>query len=173
MSIVYNSIPVYNYSHIYNAGLDNGAIYTDTVSGKPLWTCADWVTFFKALSAKYGEAKAKDIWTYWWNLGLSKSAGGAGDSKAGSGLVYDSVPLDCRTFDSDFRVFLDKYKLKDVVYRGLGVITKPIGVGVDIVKNASEAVDNTSKVLKYAVPVLVVVAGGLLVWWGVRKVKSS
>ncbi|HWY11580.1 MAG TPA: hypothetical protein VN026_09660 [Bacteroidia bacterium] len=170
--IDYKSIPVYNYSHIYNIGLDNYAIYTDTVSGKPLWTCADWVTFFKALASKYGEAKAIQIWTYWWNLGLSKSAGGAGDIKAGSGLVYDSVPLDCRTFDSDFRAFLDKYKLQDVVYKGLGVIAKPLGVGVDIVENVASTVDTTSKVLKYAIPTLVVVASGLLIWWGVRKAKS-
>lgn len=169
--ITADSIPVYNYSHLANFGRDNGAVWTDTVSGKVLWNCADWIAFFEALKQKNGETKAKETWAYWWNLGASKASGGAGDERAGSGQVYDSVPLDCRTTNADFRKFIDKYKLSDVVYKGLGAIAKPLGVGSDVVvaganliEGASSAASSIGKIIKYGVPILVVALGGLLIY---------
>lgn len=169
--IEYNSIPVYNYSYIANAVSPSYAIFTDVFRKVDVWTCGDWVTYFNKLKSKYGEEKAKELWSYWWNLGLSKSAGGMGDTRAGSGLVYDSVPLDCRSFNSDFREFVNKYNLDDVVYRGLGVIAKPIGGAIDVVENLGDAVTGTSKVLKYGIPILLIAGMGLLVWYGVKKIK--
>jgi len=171
--ITYKSIPVYNYSFIANAVAPTYAIYTDFFRKVDVWTCGDWITFFNKLKTQYGEEKAKEFWSYWWNLGLSKSAGGMGDPRAGSGFAYDSVPLDCRSFDSDFRAFINKYDLDDVVYRGLGIIAKPIGGAMDVVEDIGGAISGTSKVLKYGVPILLVVGMGLLVWYGVKKVKSA
>jgi len=174
MSITADSIPVYNYSYIANALNPSGAssaIFTDEFTKTPVWTCADWIAFFEALKTKNGEAKAKEIWSYFWNLGVSKSAGGAGDLRAGSGMVYDSVPLDCRTFNADFRKFIDKYKLTDVVYKGLGVIAKPIGVGTDVataatkaVEGASSAVSSLGNIIKYGVPIAVVALGVIIIY---------
>ncbi len=170
MVIDFNSIPVYNFSYVANAVTTNSAaIFTDVFRNEPVWTCADWIAFFNALNTKYGEAKAKQIWSNWWILGLSKSAGGKGDIRAGSGLVYDSVPLDCRTLNTDFRKFIDKYKLSDVVYKGLGVITMPLGTGVDIVTNVADAVKNTSTALKYVVPSVVIGLGAIVLFWGYGK----
>lgn len=172
--ITFDSIPVYNYSYLANAlNPTSGAIFTDVVRKVPVWVCSDWITFFKELKNKYGEQKAKEYWSWWWTLGLSVSAGGQGDPRAGSGLVYDSVPLDCRSFDSDFRSFITKHNLSDTVYKGLGVITKPIGFASDIVKDVTSAVTSTSKIIKYGVPALLVVGMGLLVWYGVSKIKST
>jgi len=171
--IDYKSIPVFNYSYVANAVSPSVAIFTDKSRNVPVWTCADWITFFNALKDKNGEASAKEIWSWWWNLGLSKSAGGMGDGRAGSGLVYDSVPLDCRSFNSDFRTFLDKYKLSDTVYKGLGNITKPIGVVTDVVGDVGSAISSTGKILKYGIPILLIAGAGLLIWYGVRKVQKS
>lgn len=169
--ITADSIPVYNYSYAFNLGGGKEAIWTDTISGKLLWTCADWIAFFEALKTKNGEAKAKEIWSYWWNLGSSKSSGGAGDVRAGSGSVYDSVPLDCRTTNSDFRKFIDKYKLNDAVYKGLGNIAKPLGVGADVVVAATDLIEGAAgaastlgKIIKYGVPILLITIAGVIVY---------
>ena len=170
--IKYDSIPVYNYSYVANAISPSIAIFTDTVRKETAWSCENWITFFNELKGKYGEVKAKDIWSNYWLMGLSKSAGGKGDVRTGSGLVYDSVPLDCRSFNSDFGNFITKYKLRDVVYKGLGNITKPIGSVTGIVGDVSDSADTTAKVLKYGVPITVITCLGLLIWYGIKKVKS-
>jgi len=174
MAITADSIPVYNYSYLANVFSPSGAagaIFTDSVRKVPVWECADWIAYFEALRSKYGEAKAKEIWSYFWNLGVSKGAGGAGDLRAGSGMAYDSVPLDCRTTNSDFRKFIDKYKLNDTVYKGLGVIAKPLGVGADVVVAATNVVEGAAgaassigKIIKYGVPLLLITVAGIVVY---------
>ena len=86
-TITFDSIPVYNYSYLANAFVPVPAIFTDKFTNLPVWTCADWITFFNALSSKYGENAAIGYWSYWWTLGLSKGAGGQGDPRAGSGVA--------------------------------------------------------------------------------------
>ncbi len=172
--IEYNTIPVYNYSYVANTISPlpvNLAVFTDAYRKLPVWTCTDWITFFNKLEKKYGEEKAKQIWANFWILGLSKSAGGKGDLRAGSGLAYDSVPLDCRSFNSDFRNFIEKYKLKDVVYKGLGVIAIPIGAGAEIVEDVAGAIGNTAKTLKFIMPVALIGLGVLAFIWGYNKIK--
>lgn len=165
-----NSIPVYNYSYLANlASFGGSAVYTDAVRNEPVWTCENWISFFAALKNEYGEEQARDTWTKYWLMGLSKSAGGQGDPRAGSGYIYDSVPLDCRSFNTAFRAFIQKYNLSDVVYKGLGNITKPIGVGVDVVSNVSDAAVTASKVIKYVVPIGIVVIT-LLITYRIYKI---
>ncbi len=78
--IAYNSIPVYNYSYLANALTPSyDAVFTDVIRKVPVWTCDDWIEWFSALKSKYGEAKAKETWSYFWNLGSSVSSGGAGE----------------------------------------------------------------------------------------------
>ena len=176
MIITEKSIPVYNYSYLANAispGGANSAVFTDAVRKETVWTCADWITFFKALNAKYGEKQAKDIWSYFWNLGTSSGAGGAGDIRAGSGVAYDSVPLDCRTTNADFRAFISKYNLTDVVYKGLGNIAKPLGLGTDVIVDVSSAITTSGKILKYGIPILLLTGGILLVVYGYKKVQHA
>lgn len=176
MNIEYNSIPVYNYSyaaHALSPGSSTAAIFTDVARNQPVWTCEDWITFFNKLKAKHGEEQARKNWIYFWNLGLSKGAGGAGDLRAGSGLAYDSVPLDCRSFNTNFRSFIDKYKLTDAVYKGLGVLTKPIGLATDLVDGVVSTAQTTGKILKYGVPILLVSGMALLILYGYQKVKNA
>lgn len=174
MVIDFDSIPVYNYSTVANAiGVSgSSAIFTDKLRNEPVWTCADWITFFNKLNSKYGEAKAKEQWGYWWNLGSSSGSGGAGDIRAGSGVLYDSVPEDCKTLDSDFRKFLDKYKLSDVVFKGLGKIAKPIGIITDVASTISDTLGMTSKVLKYGIPILVGAVIIMAGFWVYHKTES-
>ena len=171
--ITYNSVPVYNFSYIANAVAPSTAIFTDVYRKEAAWVCADWISFFKALLAKYGEAKAKEIWSTYWLMGVSKGAGGKGDPRTGSGLAYDSVPTDCRTFNSDFRAFVSKFKLDDTVYTGLGNIAKPLGQGAEVVGNVGDAITGTSKVLKYGLPILVATTIGLMIFYGVQKVRNA
>lgn len=177
--ITYDTIPVYNYSLIANTG-QTTAIWTDAFRKLPVWTCADWIEWFEELKKQYSESTAKSVWKYFWSLGVSKSGGGMGDIRAGSGLIYDSVPLDCRTFNTDFRNFLSKYNLNDAVYTGLGNIAIPIGAGVDVVKHIAGAVgsvasgiDTTGKVLKYAIPALFIAGVGLLLIYGYKKAQKG
>lgn len=160
--------------------------FTITADSKPLydtfgwadyWQCADWINWHKALVAKYGVDSANKTWADAWLDGVSTAGGGRGVAP-GSNAVFDSVPLDCRTFNSGFRDYIKKYKaLNDAVYSGIGgTIVKPIGAAVDIVGNASNAVsnagstaENVTKTLKVVVPVVIVlaVAGGM--WWAYNK----
>lgn len=168
--IAADTIPVYNYSHLANFGLDNGAIWTDTLRGIPVWTCTDWIEWFNALNTKYGEAKAKEIWKYFWAAGVSTIGGGLGMVQAGSGVAYDSVPLDCRTFNTEFRDFIDTYGLIDSVYTGIGSITKPIGFAVsgvnDIANGVSGitgAIANVGKILKWLIPAVLITVTILMI----------
>lgn len=179
--ITYNSIPVYNYSYVANAVVSSSAEWTDKVRKIPVWTCSDWVTWWDKLNEKYGEEKADAVWTYFWSAGLSKFAGGMGDVRAGSGAIYDSVPVDCRSTNSEFRAFLNKHKkLNDVVYSGIGIITKPIGLGYDVVASVADGVSGLAagvgkagKVLKYAIPTLLIVGTLLLALYAYKKVEKA
>ena len=174
MVIDYNSTPVYNYSHLANLfSSSSKAIYTDAVTNTPVWTCADWVAFYKALVGKYGASSGKDKWSNWWLMGVDRTSGGLGDERAGSGLVYSSVPDDCKVTDSAFIAFVKTNGLNDVVYKGIGgAVAKPISVGTTVIGDVEDSVTTTSKIIKYGVPILLVVGAGLLVWYGVKVVKK-
>lgn len=171
--ISWDSIPVYNYSYVANAVLPTVAVFTDKYRKLPVWTCEDWIKFFDELKKKYGQEKAKSIWSNYWLMGVSKGAGGKGDPRTGSGLAYDSVPLSCRTDNASFRNFVSKYKMEDTVYMGLGNIAKPFGTVADVVSDAGDSLDMSSKILKYGVPALILTGLGLMVWFGIRKVQSN
>jgi hypothetical protein len=158
-NITANSVPVY-----------------DSWGWSDYWACEDWVTWFNAVKTRDGEATARQKFIDAWIDGLSTISGGRGKAP-GSNYFVDSVPIDCRTFNANFRSFLDLYPdVKSAVFSGLGgtigkVESTTVGTAetvVDaagnIVKNAADSASTASTVLKYAIPVVIISAliGGLI-----------
>lgn len=159
---------------------DSSPVY-DTWGFADYWNCPEWMKWYPTLLTKYTEEQADYIWSKAWLDGVSVIAGGNGTAP-GSNYLVDSVPLDCRSFNSDFRTFLDQHpNLKGAVYSGIGgLIAKPIGFGTDVVdgvitvgKNLLDTVSNTTKVLKYAIPIGIALTILLLLLVGVHYAKSS
>lgn len=105
------------------------------------WTCEDWINWHKAMVKAYGKSEANRRWVSAWLDGLSVVAGGRGTAP-GSGQVFDSVPLACRTLNTAFRKYITARKpLYDAVYSGIGgAVTAPIGTAQDIVREGSRGV---------------------------------
>ena len=108
------------------------------------WTSNDWLTWHKALKAKYGleQANVKFI-TAWEKQGIG------------------AAPLDARSFDSNFRAYARANGFLDALFYGLGSLVKPIGTATDIIEGVTEGVSTTSRLLKYAIPVAALAFGYL------------
>lgn len=147
----------------------------DSYGGADFWSCEDWMKWRVELGKKYSPAESDYIWSKAWVDGVSVFSGGNGDAP-GSGYVTDSVPLDCRTFNTNFKNFLDANpNLKSAVYSGVGgLIARPLGLGVDVVKGVVEVgsnivsgTANASRALKWIIPVvLVIIVIGAVVYFG-------
>ncbi len=100
------------------------------------WTAQDWVTWHKALKAKYGldEANVRFI-TAWQKQGIGAS------------------PLDSRSFDTSFRDYAKANGFFDGLYYGLGSIVKPIGTTTDVITGVSQGVSITANLAKFVIPV--------------------
>lgn len=98
------------------------------------WNCMQWENWFYALKTHFGTNIAKEVWSQAWD---QQSMG--------------SSALDCRSFDSDFRAFLKKQDLESAAG------TNILGTGYDIIKAGQQTVTATANVLKWAIPVIVVV----------------
>lgn len=122
------------------------------------WGCTEWINWHKAMVQKYGLQVANDKFVNAWLDGLSVVAGGRGNAP-GSNYIVDSVPLDCRSFNTEFRNYIKNNEtLYNVVYSGIaGTIVKPIGATVDVVENVSSGVSNVSKVFRYVLPAAILV----------------
>lgn len=139
------------------------------------WGCAEWIKFRTELGKKYKPDEADYLWGKLWLDGVSQVSGGTG-AAIGSGLITDSVPLSCRTFDSNFKAFLESYpNLKSAVFSGIGgLIARPISLGVtvfdslgNIIGNTATGLSDTSKLLKWLIPaVIVLVVIGALIYFG-------
>ena len=155
-NIKYNSKPVY-----------------DSFGTADYWGCVEWVRWYNELEAFYGNDKAEKIWSDAWLDGLSVAGGGRGIA-VGSGYVFDSVPIDCRSFNNQFISFLDEHpNLNAVVRKGIaGLITRPISIGSEVVSGIVSGVSSGVKALKYIVPLVLV--GGLIgiMYWSFRKVTK-
>lgn len=155
---------------------DSSPVY-DSFGSADFWSCEDWMKWREELGKKYSPQESDYLWSKAWLDGVSVSSGGRGEAP-GSGYVFDSVPLDCRTFNTAFKDFLDANpNLKSAVYSGIGgLIAKPIGLSVDVVKGVVEVgsnivsgASNASKILKWVIPIiLIVVIGGLIIYFGKR-----
>lgn len=96
------------------------------------WGCSEWIQWHKAQKAKYGKAAADANFSAAW-------------SKNGWG----SAPLDCRTFNSEFRNYMRTEKLLDAAI-GNAAIVRPIGAASDVLKDASEVITTVSSQTKNA-----------------------
>ncbi len=149
-------------------------VFTITASSQPVydawgfgtsWGCEDWIKWYIELRKVYTPTQSDYIWSKAWLDGVSVVGGGNGTA-SGANYITDSVPLDCRTFNNNFKNFLNTYpNLKSAVYSGLaGLIVKPIGLGVDVVngvvkfgEDTISGITTTSTILKYAIPTVIVV----------------
>lgn len=123
------------------------------------WSCADWITWHKAMKSKYGKDEANRRF-----LSAFHQAG------------FLASSYDCRSFNSEFRQYSKDNGFYDGLYDGLAVITQPIGVGTDVVNaagqtvsNISQGISNTSKAAKYAIPAVILVVSALVLMWFYRK----
>ncbi len=100
------------------------------------WTAQDWVTWHKALKAKYGldEANARFI-NAWQKQGVL------------------SAPLDARSFDTSFRDYAKANGFFDGLYYGLGAVAKPIGTATDVVTGVTQGVSSLANLSKYLIPI--------------------
>lgn len=122
---------------------------------KDAWNCNDWMTWYGAMKKKYGAEKARNTFLTHWN-----------------DLATGSSAIDCRSFDTAFRDYMKKEGMLDALYSGLGTIAKPIGVGTDVATSLGDAISDTGKglknvgkVLKIAIPVVLIVAIGFGGYW--------
>lgn len=139
------------------------------------WGCAEWIQYFNALVAKYGQSDAEIKWSNAWLQGVDKANGGFGTA-VGSGYITDSVPLDCRSFDSNFKAFLEANpNLKSTVFEGIGgwfgkVIsagTTVVDAAGNIIGNTATGISNFTKTFKWLIPTLVIVAVlGAVIFFG-------
>lgn len=123
------------------------------------WIARDWLEWHKIMKSKKGKTYADSTFMSWWN-------------KQGFG----AYPLDAVWMNTEFRTYLKKENLYDKV---AGILDKPLGAINDIVSSGSNAVsnvgqgaENTSKILRIAIPALFVIAGlGVSIWIYKKFVK--
>ncbi len=159
---------------------DSTPLY-DSFGWADYWGCAEWIQWYNALKTKYNTDQANYIWSKAWLDGVSVAGGGYGNAP-GSGEVYDSVPIDCRTFDQNFKDFLaSNTALKSAVYTGIGgLIAKPLGLGVDVINTTTNigekalgAADKSATVLEYAIPVILILILLFLLYLGFSYANNA
>lgn len=139
----------------------------DTFGFSSHWECNDWILWHQSLVKKYGQDQADQIWANAWLDGLSVSGGGRGTAP-GSGYVFDSVPIDCRTFNSSFKNYISANPiLKDAVFSGVlgSTVGKAVSTGVGVVTSGTDIIDNAlsglnkfSSTLKWLIPLVAILA---------------
>lgn len=141
------------------------------------WGCAEWISWYNSLLASNNQAYADATWQKAWLDGVSNAGGGNGIAP-GADYVFDSVPLSCRTLDSNFQNFLNSNpNLKGTVFSGIaGEVIKPVATVTEgishvenIISNTGTAAENTSTVLKKIAPYVVVLLIVLVLLWASKK----
>ena len=145
---------------------ENGAIITaDSIPDldewfiDTWWDCSDWIAWHKANKRKYGLAVANQKFGDYWNQQTS----GAG-------------ALDCRTFNTTFRDYITKNGLIDTVFESAGLFSyllKPVGAVSDTISGVTGGISKGAKVMKWAIPTLVI--GSVIVLGSVayKKIKRA
>jgi hypothetical protein len=136
----------------------------DTFGSAPYWGCNEWINWHKEMIKKFGKSQADIRFADAWLAGLSVTGGGSGTAP-GSGYVFDSVPIDCRTNNKTFRDYIneeDNRLLYDAVFSGVLGSTVGKGLstgmgGVDAVTGFFNDVSNGMGKLKWILPILAVV----------------
>ena len=110
------------------------------------WAASDWMLWHASMVKAYGKAEANTRFVAAWN----------------GGGMFESPPLDARSFNSDFRAFARENGILDALYTGLGVIAKPLGLANDLLDTGtavSGGVLSTGQSL-----------GSNLKWWALAAV---
>lgn len=131
---------------VYNITADSTPDY-DSWGPDDYWSCEDWITWHKALKAKYGKAEADSKWLAAWN---------AQDS-------FEHNYNWCK-YAAAFNTYVSTEKL------AASHLLADIFSGVTkIGENAVDTATSTSKILKYLIPtVIVIIVIGAIIYFGKR-----
>ena len=131
------------------------------------WDSNDWMVWHIALIEEYGEPVANDMWVDSWN------------SVSGFDAIGD-VRYDWIAFDASFREHLKNHKtstdrtMLDAVQNPLGSLMGGATDGVSTVgqtiEGLSAGLTNTAKTLSWALPMVAIVAGIVLVYILSKKI---
>jgi hypothetical protein len=122
------------------------------------WNCNDWILWHKFLKDKFGQNKANFIWNY----AFSQSGNLSGN-------------LNCRTFDSSFRSYVQKNQLNP--FANAGIFT-PVLQGAGTIQDVTGGVlggvssfftSNNVKKLFTILSIGAVVVGGLYAYKTFKK----
>lgn len=108
------------------------------------WSCEEWITYHKRLAEHFGKETANDIWNY---------------AYAKSGAL--SSNLDCRTFNSTFRAYVNKNGLSP--YSGAGIFTPVLstyGTASDVLGGALSGVSSVFSGNNFKIILNVALIGG-------------
>lgn len=115
------------------------------------WTAEDWLTWHRALKARFGQAEANRILIKAWN---------------GGGFL-EEPPLDARTFNTAFKAYARENGFFDSLFSGLAVLAKPVSAANDVVDGVTDlavGVKNSAKTVGFILPVLALGALAYLAW---------
>lgn len=122
------------------------------------WNCNDWITWHGKLATHFGEKNAKDIWDY----AYSESGG-------------LSSNLDCRTFNSAFRAYVNKNGLSPYATAGIfAPILQTYGTAGDVLSGALSGVssifagNNFKKILNIAL-IGGFIFGGVYIYKSIKR----
>ena len=122
------------------------------------WNCENWITWHKKLSEHFGKETANELWNY---------------AYAQTGSL--SSNLDCRTFNSSFRDYVNKNGLSPYANAGIfAPILSTYGTAGDVLSGALSGVssvfqgDNVKKIINI---VLIggVIFGGIYIYKTVKQ----
>jgi hypothetical protein len=149
--IKYDSIPVY-YTSFDFFHLGSG------------WSVQDWIAWYSILEATDGQTQA-----------VSKFV------KAFRNAPFGSPTIDFRTFDSEFKDFAKENGFYDALFTGvLGTIAKAENTAGDVVNSGLDAVGGTFtglnsiiQTLKEYIPIIIVLAGLILLYVFYSRIKKA
>lgn len=133
------------------------------------WSINDWIIWHKSMKSKYGQQEANRRFLAAWHTQDS-----------------DANPFNQRNFNSDFRKYARDNGFFDGLFSGMGFISKPIGWINDLftttdhvtakaagtIDNTVKGLENTGKIVKYALPIaaiLIFLAGTFYLYQKVKK----
>lgn len=119
------------------------------------WDCIDWIEWHKIMKSVKGKQVADATFLQYWNM---QSTGAHG--------------IDCRSLNNGFRDYFRSQNLLDSLYSGIGVIAQPIGTAGDVagaagdvISNVASTASNTSKVLTWLIPTIIVIVVIIVLIW--------
>ena len=119
------------------------------------WGCYEWQKWHSELKRHFGKKTADETWLYAWDL-----------------QTMGASPLDCRSFNSDFKKFLRREGIAD---EAGNIISHIIGGSASIISGLGKAAIFTAGSLKIVIPVLLIglTAGAIIYVYRSAKGKET